>query len=219
MAKSAILYCLRCLIGIDIPLNAGCLAPADVRIPAGTILCPSEHVAVSSGNTETSQRVADVVFKAFEATAASQGVCTNSLIPASLLTLKQVHERLPSQLQRSCLRRDDLCKQPLALRSLPDLKLICQQGGHGAGPSWAGESGVQINMTNTRCSDHEILESRFPMILREFSIREGSGGKGKNRGGNGVHREFEFLVPTSVSLPIAQWSSIDEADRPLNRLL
>jgi 5-oxoprolinase (ATP-hydrolysing) len=76
VAKSAILYCLRCLIGIDIPLNSGCLAPLDVRIPPGTLISPSEHVAVSSGNTETSQRVTDVVFKAFEAMAASQG-CMN----------------------------------------------------------------------------------------------------------------------------------------------
>lgn len=76
VAKSAILYCLRCLIGIDMPLNSGCLAPLDVIIPPGTIISPSEHVAVSSGNTETSQRVTDVVFKAFEATAGSQG-CMN----------------------------------------------------------------------------------------------------------------------------------------------
>lgn len=74
VAKSSILFCLRCLIGIDIPLNSGCLAPIDVQIPPGTILSPTEHAAVSMGNTETSQRVMDVVFKAFEATAASQGV-------------------------------------------------------------------------------------------------------------------------------------------------
>jgi 5-oxoprolinase (ATP-hydrolysing) len=87
VAKSAVLYCLRCLIGIDIPLNSGCLAPIDVQIPSGTLLCPSEHVAVSSGNTETSQRVTDVVFKAFEATAASQGVSTplpSATIPTDL---------------------------------------------------------------------------------------------------------------------------------------
>lgn len=164
VAKSAILYCLRCLIGIDIPLNSGCLAPLDVQIPPGTIISPSEHVACSSGNTETSQRVTDVVFKAFEATAASQG-CMN-VFQANY-------------------------------KDLAYGETIC--GGHGAGKTWVGTSGVHINMTNTKMTDAEIFEKRFPVILRKFGIREGSGGAGMNKGGDGVHREFEFIVPTSVS--------------------
>ena len=75
---------------------------------------------------------------------------------------------------------------------------IC--GGAGAGPTWAGESGVHINMTNTKMTDTEIFEKRFPILVREFSIRHGSGGRGRHNGGNGVHREFEFLVPTSVCI-------------------
>lgn len=89
---------------------------------------------------------------------------------------------------------------------------IC--GGAGAGPGWNGQSGVHIkcvlstrsnriseliqitsrgSMTNTRITDPEILEKRFPLMLRRFEIRHGSGGKGKWTGGSGVHREFEFL--------------------------
>ncbi|GAA6023159.1 hypothetical protein JCM10207_005746 [Rhodosporidiobolus poonsookiae] len=73
-------------------------------------------------------------------------------------------------------------------------------GGSGAGPSWHGESGVQVAMTNTRCTDPEQLERRYPCLLREFSIREGSGGAGAYRGGNGVVRDIEFQVPLQVSI-------------------
>lgn len=58
-------------------------------------------------------------------------------------------------------------------------------GGAGAGPGWNGESGIQVHMTNTRCTDVEILERRYPVLLNEFSIREGSGGKGRWDGGDG----------------------------------
>lgn len=69
---SAILYCIRCLVNRDIPLNQGCLTPVTVNLPMGTILSPSEDAGVCGGNTLTSQRVTDVVLKAFKAAAASQ---------------------------------------------------------------------------------------------------------------------------------------------------
>lgn len=75
---SAIIYCLRCMVGHDIPLNQGCLVPIKVIIPQGTILNASEEAAVIGGNVLTSQRVTDVIFKAFEACAASQG-CMNNI--------------------------------------------------------------------------------------------------------------------------------------------
>ena len=73
-------------------------------------------------------------------------------------------------------------------------------GGAGAGPDFAGASGLHTHMTNTAITDPEILEHRYPVRLLEFSIREGSGGKGKNPGGDGLIREVEFLKPLSVSL-------------------
>ena len=66
-------------------------------------------------------------------------------------------------------------------------------GGAGAGPSWTGKSGVHTHMTNTRITDPEVLEQRYPVVLKRFSLREGSGGNGKNHGGDGVVREIEFL--------------------------
>ncbi len=62
-------------------------------------------------------------------------------------------------------------------------------GGAGAGPGWVGRSGVHTHMTNTRITDPEILERRYPVVLHDFSLRKGSGGAGKYRGGDGVIRE------------------------------
>jgi len=73
-------------------------------------------------------------------------------------------------------------------------------GGAGAGPDFPGASGVHTHMTNTRITDPEIIEQRFPVRIREFSIRRGSGGRGLYRGGDGVCREYEFLEPLTVSL-------------------
>lgn len=73
-------------------------------------------------------------------------------------------------------------------------------GGAGAGPSWHGCSAVHTHMTNTRITDPEILEKRYPIILRQFSVRKGSGGSGRYRGGDGVVRELEFRRPLVVSI-------------------
>lgn len=73
-------------------------------------------------------------------------------------------------------------------------------GGAGAGPSWNGRSGIHTHMTNTRITDPEILEKRFPVLLRAFHLREGSGGAGKFRGGDGVVRQLEFLESMTVSI-------------------
>lgn len=75
---------------------------------------------------------------------------------------------------------------------------IC--GGSGARPSWHGTSGVHTNMTNTRITDPEILERRYPVILRQFSLRPNTGGKGLFSGGDGVVRDLEFSVPLKVSI-------------------
>ena len=155
---SAIIYCLRCLVDRDVPLNQGVMAPITVNIPDPCILSPTEEVGVVGGNVLTSQRVTDIILMAFRAAANSQGDMSN-------LTFG-----------------DD---------SFGYYETIC--GGCGAGPSWSGESAVQCHMTNTACTDVEILERRYPVVLRQFSIRRGSGGDGVHRGGDGVVKEFEFL--------------------------
>lgn len=73
-------------------------------------------------------------------------------------------------------------------------------GGAGAGPNWTGASGVHTHMANTRITDPEVLEKRYPVILREFGLRDGSGGVGQFKGGDGVVRDLEFKVGMWVSV-------------------
>jgi 5-oxoprolinase (ATP-hydrolysing) len=172
---SAIIYCLRCLIDQEIPLNQGCLKPIDVRIPPGCFLSPSEKAAVVGGNVLTSQRVTDVVFKCFEACAASQGDC-NNLTFGYGGNLKGGKEE----------------------KGFGYYETIA--GGSGAGKDWEGTSGVHTHMTNTRITDAEVFERRYPVILRRFELRKGSGGVGQHRGGDGVIRDIEFRIPVQVSI-------------------
>ena len=162
---SAILYCLRCLIEKEMPLNHGCLGPIDVIMEKGSLLWPSETAAVVGGNVLTSQRITDVIFKAFSAVAGSQG-CMNNL-------------------------------------TFGNKKIAYYEtigGGAGAGNGWHGQSGVHTHMTNTRITDPEILEQRYPVLLRKFSLRDDSGGQGKYRGGDGIIREIEFLDDMNVAI-------------------
>ncbi|ODQ64168.1 hydantoinase B/oxoprolinase [Nadsonia fulvescens var. elongata DSM 6958] len=176
ITSSAILYVLRSLISVDIPLNQGCLRPITIKIPTGTLLSPSKGAATVGGNVETSQRITDTVLKAFQVMGASQGTCNN-------LTFGFGGEELP----------DGSIKPGFGY-----YETIA--GGAGAGDGWDGQSGVQVHMTNTRSTDPEIFEKRYPVILREFSFRKGSGGNGKYNGGDGVIRDIEFRVPVQVSI-------------------
>lgn len=173
---SAIIYCLRCLISEDIPLNQGCLAPITVRIPPGSFLSPSENAAVVGGNVLTSQRVTDVILRCFHACAASQGDCNN---------LTFGFGGNPGDGSE-------------ATRGFGYYETIA--GGSGAGATWEGTSGVHTHMTNTRITDAEVFERRYPVLLREFSLRSGSGGTGLHRGGDGVVRDIEFRIPVQVSI-------------------
>ena len=73
-------------------------------------------------------------------------------------------------------------------------------GGSGAGPTWNGTSGVQVHMTNTRSTDIEVIERRYPVLMRQFKLRSDSGGKGQYTGGNGVIRDIQFLKPLDVGI-------------------
>ncbi len=172
---SAIIYCLRCLIKEDIPLNQGCLSPITVLIPPKSFLSPSGTAAVVGGNVLTSQRVTDVVLKAFHACAASQGDCNN-------LTFGFGGNVAGEE----------------AVRGFGYYETIA--GGSGAGPGWDGTDGVHTHMTNTRITDAEVFERRYPVVLREFGLREGSLGRGQQRGGEGVVRDIEFRIPVQVSI-------------------
>ncbi|CCH44964.1 5-oxoprolinase (ATP-hydrolysing) [Wickerhamomyces ciferrii] len=175
ITNSALLYCLRCLVDQDIPLNQGCLRPVKIIIPYGSILSPLEGAAVVGGNVMTSQRVTDVILKAFKVMADSQGDCNN-------LTFGTGGNDSKGEYTQGFGYYETI------------------GGGHGAGDGWNGISGVHTNMTNTRMTDVEVLEKRYPVILREYSIRTGSGGEGKFKGGDGVIRDIEFRKPVKVSI-------------------
>uniref|UniRef100_A0A1B0GQ01 Hydantoinase B/oxoprolinase domain-containing protein n=1 Tax=Phlebotomus papatasi TaxID=29031 RepID=A0A1B0GQ01_PHLPP len=144
---SALIYCLRCMVGHDVPLNQGCLAPIRVIIPKNSILDPSEGAAVVGGNVLTSQRIVDTVLRAFRVCAASQGCMNNITIGDETFGYYET-----------------------------------VAGGSGAGPSWHGTGGVHTHMTNTRITDPEIMELRYPIILNKFCLRDDqSGGRDKPR--------------------------------------
>lgn len=170
IVASAVMYCLRCLIGEDLPLNSGLLRAVELVIPPGLLNPPrggdpTKRAAVVGGNVETSQRIVDCVLGALGVAAASQGTMNNFSFGDATFGYYET---------------------------------IC--GGAGAGPGFDGASAVHTHMTNTRLTDPEVLEARYPVRLVRFTIRRGSGGMGRFRGGDGVTREFELLAPLHVSL-------------------
>ncbi len=165
VTTAAVLYCFRCLVGRDIPLNEGCLQPLTIVIPPGSFLAPPPGAAVVAGNTEVSQAVAAALLGALGACASSQATMNNLLFGDAT---RQYYET------------------------------IC--GGTGAGPGFAGASAVHSHMTNTRITDPEVLELRYPVRLETFGIRAGSGGTGAFPGGDGATRTLRFLQPMTATI-------------------
>jgi len=163
ICKAAVLYVFRTLVDDDIPLNAGCLKPLEIRIPAGSMLNPHYPAAVVAGNVETSQVVTDALYGALGVMAGAQGTMNNFTFGNEQF---QYYET------------------------------IC--GGAGAGSAFAGCSAVQTHMTNSRLTDPEVLEWRFPVRLDDFRIRRGSGGAGLHAGGDGTERRVRFLAPMTA---------------------
>ncbi|EFX01321.1 hydantoinase [Grosmannia clavigera kw1407] len=174
ITHSAIIYCVRALLASDVPLNQGCLNPIDIRVPAMSILAPSPSASVVGGNVLTSQRITDVILAAFGACADSQG-CMNNL------TFGMGGRRVAA---------DGSATVEAGFGYYETIG-----GGAGAGPTWDGTSGVHTHMTNTRITDPEVLEKRYPVLLHSFSLRPGSGGAGLHRGGDGMVRDLEFRIP------------------------
>ena len=140
-----------------------------------TFICTANRPYQTKLTTLQSQRVTDVILKCFQACAASQGD-TNNLTFGFGGNLSGEEET----------------------KGFGYYETIA--GGSGAGPDWEGTSGVHTHMTNTRITDAEVFERRYPVLLREFSLRAGSGGAGQNRGGDGVIRDIEFRIPVQVSI-------------------
>ena len=165
VSMAAVLYVFRTLVDDDIPLNAGCLKPLEVRIPEGSMLRPRYPAAVVAGNVETSQCVTDALYGALGLLAASQGTMNNFTFGNDRY---QYYETVA--------------------------------GGSGAGPGFDGADVVQTHMTNSRLTDPEVLEWRYPVRLESFEIRHGSGGRGRWRGGHGAVRRVRFLEPMTAAI-------------------
>ncbi|MCB1382333.1 MAG: hydantoinase B/oxoprolinase family protein [Notoacmeibacter sp.] len=163
VARAAVLYAFRVMVENNIPMNAGCLRPINIIIPEGCMLKPSYPAAVVAGNVETSQHVTNALFGAMGALANAQGTMNN---------LTYGNEKYQYY--------ETICSGSPAGR---------MNDGRGFG----GTSGVHTHMTNSRLTDPEILELRFPVVLEDFHIRPGSGGKGKWNAGDGTRRTIRFL--------------------------
>ena len=174
---SAVSYVFRCLLGNDVPASAGLMQPIEVIAPAGTVVNAVHPASVAGGNVETSQRIVDVLFKALaqalpdKIPAASQGTMNN-------LTIGGI--------------------DPRSGKEFSYYETVA--GGMGARPHQDGMSAVHTHMTNSLNTPAEALEYAYPLRVREYRIRKGSGGKGKQCGGDGVIREIETLAAAHMSL-------------------
>ncbi len=174
---SAVYYVFRCLLDEQVPATAGLLRPIRVIAPRGTVVNARPPCAVAGGNVETSQRIVDTLLRALaralprRVPAASQGTMNN-------LSFGGI--------------------DPQTGRAFAYYETIA--GGLGARPGRDGISGIHNHMTNSLNTPVEVLEQTYPVRVRQYNLRRGSGGHGRWRGGNGIVRELEFLTPVEASL-------------------
>ena len=173
---AAVLYVFRTLVDDAIPLNSGCLKPLDIVIPAGSMLNPDYPSAVVAGNVETSQCITNALYGALGVLAASQTTMNNFTFG------NQRHQYYETISGGSGAGVKDLA------------------AGAASQAGFDGASVVQTHMTNSRLTDPEVLEFRFPVRLESYAIRANSGGAGRWRGGNGGTRRLRFLEPMSASI-------------------
>ncbi len=173
---SAVLYVMKSVIGEEIPVNSGIMRPVKIVLPEGSIVNARRPYAMAGGNVETSQRIVDVLFGALS---------------------KAIPERIPSASQGT-MNNISFGGKDLKGESFAYYETI--GGGTGAGPGWDGISGVHSHMTNSLNTPIEALEKYLPIKMKRYLLRKGSGGKGKFKGGNGIIREYQFLVDTEVSI-------------------
>ena len=177
ISYSACFYVFRCMLAEDVPAAAGLMRPIEVIAPAGTIVNARPPAAVAGGNVETSQRIVDVLLKALSHAipdripAAASGTMNN-------LTIGGIDPRTGE----------------------PFTYYETIAGGLGARPGKNGISGVHTHMTNSLNTPAEALEFSYPLRVRLYSLRRGSGGAGQFRGGDGITREIELLTDCDVTL-------------------
>jgi N-methylhydantoinase B len=166
VARAAVYYCFACLLEDDVPLNGGCFRNIEVITRPGSVVDAQYPAAVVAGNTETSQRIVDVVFGALA---------------------KALPDRIPAA---SC---GTMSSVAIGSETWSYYETI--GGGSGASPQGDGASAVQCHMTNTLNTPAEALELQYPLRVRRFERAANTGGQGSHNGGDGVVRELEALVP------------------------
>jgi len=174
---SACLYVLRCLLPEGSPTTAGTLRPLTLKTLPGTVVDAQSPAAVAGGNVETSQRIVDTILRAF-AQAAPDRIPAASAGTMSNLTIGGIDLR----------------------NRLPFTYYETIAGGMGAGSHRSGTSGVHTHMTNSLNTPIESLEFEYPLRVKRYIYRRGSGGNGKFRGGDGLVREFELLADSQLTL-------------------
>ena len=170
VTRSAVLFVVRTLLPEDVPMNGGVPRAIQVTAPPGCLVNARPPSAVAAGNVETSQRIADTVFRALAAggcvvPAQGQGTMNNVTFGGEGWTY---YETIG--------------------------------GGQGASQGGDGPSGVHVGMSNTLNTPIEVLEMEHPLRVRTYALRTGSGGAGQWKGGDGVVREFEALAPMEATL-------------------
>jgi 5-oxoprolinase (ATP-hydrolysing) len=162
---AAVLYVFRTLVDDEIPLNAGCLKPLRIIIPAASMLSPGYPAAVVAGNVETSSCITNALYGALGMMAAAQCTMNNFTFGNARY---QYYETIA--------------------------------GGSGAGDGFDGTDVVQTHMTNSRLTDPEVLEFRYPVRLESYAIRPASGGAGQWCGGHGGVRKIRFLEEMTAAI-------------------
>ncbi len=171
IVRSATWYCVRLLATDDLPVNHGCFEPVSVVTPPHSVLNPDFPAAVAVGNTETSQRIVDVVLGALA---------------------QALPDRIPAASQGTM--------NNFTFGGVGFVYYETIAGGNGAGSAGDGMSGRHSHMTNTRNTPVEALEYALPVRVNAYRLRDGSGGGGSHRGGDGIVREYEFLAPAQVTI-------------------
>jgi N-methylhydantoinase B len=177
ITHSACFYVFRCLLTEDVPATAGLMRPIDVIAPPGTVVNARPPAAVAGGNVETSQRIVDVLLRALA---------------------QAIPDRIPAAASGTMNNLTIGGIDPRTGELFAYYETIA--GGMGARPSKPGVSGVHTHMTNSLNTPAEALEYAYPLRVRRYSLRRGSGGEGKHRGGDGIVREIEALTDCEVTL-------------------
>ena len=170
IVTSAVLYVFRLLINEEIPLNGGVLMPVTIDLPE-CLLNPPAH--------------------------ADPAQCA-AIVGGNVETSQRVVDVLLGALRLAAASQGTMNNLTFGDTTFGYYETIC--GGSGATSSAPGADAVQVHMTNTRLTDVELMEHRYPVRVRQFAIRRGSGGHGAYRGGNGIIREIEFLRPMTASI-------------------